>query len=417
MQPGSHPRQRADRRGLLRQRACVNRLLGGFGGLAVGRQYDVGGKHLRRAQPHVDLHDDQQHAHEDEERADRVLDEHQDVAARYQHGAAEILLEARPEHEAKQHRRRMEIEQQQYIADDADDDDLADLEHIVVGAVDADADEEHRARIEIFVRDRQQLHPQADHRDVEHHQDDVADPEARDQAPENIRVLADELRAGHDALYHQRAQDQRHHRVARNAEAHGRDEVALHRGVGRGFRAGDAFDHAGAEQFGRLRNLLFGGVGDERGDGRAGARDERAQAADQCAAEHGRDRAAEFLARGPQVLELDVGIFGVDLGQLIDALHELGDAEQAERQRDDFDAVEQIGNAEGEARRAGFDVAADNADQQAADGHGDALERRTARQRRAGQQAEQHQRAYFRRAEFERHHHQYLSLIYTSDAA
>ena len=45
-------------------------------------------------------------------------------------------------------------------------------------------------------------------------------------------------------------------------------------------------------------------------------------------------------------------------------------------------------DAEGETRRAGFDVATDDAEQQAADRHGDALERRTARQRRAGQQAE-----------------------------
>jgi hypothetical protein len=37
------------------------------------------------------------------------------------------------------------------IADDADEDDLPDLEHIVIGAVDADTYEEHRARKEIFV--------------------------------------------------------------------------------------------------------------------------------------------------------------------------------------------------------------------------------------------------------------------------
>ena len=57
----------------------------------------------------------------------------------------------------------------------------------------------------------------------------------------------DELRAGHDALDDQRAEQQRHDGVAGNAEAHGRDEIALHRGVGRGLRAGDALDHAGAE--------------------------------------------------------------------------------------------------------------------------------------------------------------------------
>ena len=160
----------------------------------------MGGNHLvdllqqrlltfRRAQTNVDLGRDQQHAQRDEERADRPLDEHPEIAARDQHGAAEVLLEARAEHEAEQDRRRMEAEPQQDIAEDADHERLADLEHVVVGAVDADADEEQRARIEIAVRDRQQLHPDADHRHVEEHQQDVADPEARDQAPEDIRML------------------------------------------------------------------------------------------------------------------------------------------------------------------------------------------------------------------------------------
>ena len=46
----------------------------------------------------------------------------------------------------------------------------------------------------------------ADHGNVEDDQKDVADPEAGDQAPENVGVLADELRAGHDAVNDQRAQ-------------------------------------------------------------------------------------------------------------------------------------------------------------------------------------------------------------------
>src|SRR5262249_50249987 len=147
----------------------------------------------------------QQHAEANEYGADRTFHEHQDIAARDQHGAAEIFLKARPEHKAKQDRRRMKAEPQQHIAENADDDGFADLEHVVVGGVDSDANEKQRAGIEILVRNGQQLHPDADQRHVEQHEQDVADPEAGDQAPENIRMLLDQLRAGHDALDHQGA--------------------------------------------------------------------------------------------------------------------------------------------------------------------------------------------------------------------
>ena len=105
-------------------------------------------------------------------------------------------------------------------------------------------------------------------------------------------MLADELRTGNDAVDDQRAQQQRHHGVAGNAEAHGRDEVALHRGMRRGLGARHALDRAVAEALRRLRYLLLGGVGDERGDGRPGARDQRAEAAEKRAADHRPERSA-----------------------------------------------------------------------------------------------------------------------------
>ena len=175
---------------------------------------------------------------------------------------------------------------------------------------------------------------------------DIADPETRDQAPENVRVLRDQLRSGHNAVDHQRAEQQRHHRVAGNAEAHGRDEIALHRRVGRGFRAGHAFERSGAEPLGRLRDTLFGRVGDERRDGRAGAGNQRAQTADQRAAQHRENRQLEIGFGRPQIAEADFGISGADRRDLVDAVHELGDAEQAERQRDELDAVVELGQPE-----------------------------------------------------------------------
>ncbi len=51
-------------------------------------------------------------------------------------------------------------------------------------------------------------------------------------------------------------------------------------------------------------------------------------------------------------------------GDLIDAVHELGDAEQAERQRDQLDAVVEFGHAERVALRAGFEIGADRAKEQ-----------------------------------------------------
>ena len=171
----------------------------------------------------------------------------------------------------------------------------------------------------------------------------------------------------------------------------------------RGLGTGDAFDRAVAETLRRLRDLLLGGVGHERGDGRSGARDQRAQAAEQGAADHRPERQLEIGLRRKHVGDADLGVFHVDGFGVVDAVHELGDAEHAERQRDDFDAVEQFGDAEGEARLSGLDVGADDADQQAENRHRDALERRSLGQRRAREQSHQHQRTDFGGAEFERH--------------
>ncbi len=216
-------------------------------------------------------------------------------------------------------------------------------------------------------------------------------------------MLADQLRAGNDAVNDERAQQQRHHGVAGNAETHGRDEVALHRGVRGGLRARNALDRAVTETFRRFRNLLLGGVGHKGGDGRTGSRDQRAQAAEKGAADHRPERQFEVGLRRKHVGDSDLGVFHVDGFGIVDAVHEFGDAEHSERQRDDLDAVEQFSNTESEARLAGLDVGSDDADKEAEHRHRDALERRALGQRRSGQQSHQHQRAHFGRTEFERH--------------
>ncbi len=173
-----------------------------------------------------------------------------------------------------------------------------------------------------------------------------------------------------------------------------------------GLRTYNALDHAGAEFLRRLRDLLFRRIGDEGGNRRAGARNERAEAADDRAAEHGGNGSLEVGLARPHVAQAHLGVLGVDRLDLIDAVHELGDAEQAERQRHQLDAVRELREPEGETLGAGLDVLADHAEQQSQHRHRHALERRAARQRRACQQAEQHQRADLGRPELQRHPHQ-----------
>ena len=69
----------------------------------------------------------------------------------------------------------------------------------------------------------------------------------------------------------------------------------------------------------------------------------------------------------------------------------LGDAEQADGDRHEADAVGDVGDAERHARRAGIDVDADQAEQHADHDHGDGLGRRAVRQHDGAEQAEDEQ--------------------------
>ena len=148
-----------------------------------------------RPQGEENLQQNERYAHGHEAEADRLLEEHRQVAARQQQGAAKILLDQRAQHVAEQDRRDRKLEREEYRAGNAEYQHLVDLEQAVVGAVDADGDEEQRTGKHVAIRHLQHLDPHADQRHVENDEQDIADPEARDQAPEQIGVLADELRA------------------------------------------------------------------------------------------------------------------------------------------------------------------------------------------------------------------------------
>jgi hypothetical protein len=80
---------------------------------------------------------------------------------------------------------------------------------------------------------------------------------------------------------------------------------------------------------------------------------------------------------------------------------DLAIAEHAHRDRDEADAVGELGDVEAVARHARVHVGADQAQQQAEDDHADGLEQRARGQHHRADQAQHHQREVLGRAELE----------------
>ena len=78
---------------------------------------------------------------------------------------------------------------------------------------------------------------------------------------------------------------------------------------------------------------------------------------------------------------------------------DLADAEQSHGDDHEADAVRELGHAEGEAGRAGVDVGADHAEQQAEDDHPEGVQDRAVRQHDRGHEPEGHEREVLGRAE------------------
>src|SRR5690606_33625531 len=102
-----------------------------------------------------------------------------------------------------------------------------DEQHLVDVQIDrehADADQHDDGRIEDAIGHLDEPDPDVDQRQVEHHEDDVADPEAGDETPEYVGMAGDEVRPRRDPMDEQRTEDQRHGRAAGNAERQRGDE-------------------------------------------------------------------------------------------------------------------------------------------------------------------------------------------------
>ncbi len=118
------------------------------------------------------------------------------------------------------------------------------------------------------------------------------------------------------------------------------------------------------------------------------------------AAYHGGGDALEIVLGEPEVLDrLDHNLAGLGVFQIA---QDFRDPEDADGDRDEIDALEQFAEPEGEARRAGIDILADHAEQQAENDHGQRLEDGAVREGNGDQKAQDDQGEIFRRSEIER---------------
>ena len=169
------------------------------------------------------------------------------------------------------------------------------LDHRGLGGDGAHGREHQDAGVEPGLRDREQPHPQADQRQVEHQQHDVGDEQAGDQAPDQIGPLGEQQRPGIEAVLLEAREHHRGGGRGRQPERQQRHQRAGGGGVVGGLGSGDALDRAVAEFLRMLGQPPFGRIGQEGRDLGAARRQRADREAEQRAAQPRLPRARPVL--------------------------------------------------------------------------------------------------------------------------
>jgi hypothetical protein len=159
-----------------------------------------------------------------------------------------VIFERLTQDEPEEERRWFEAVHAQNVAECAEAGAEQQIERAMIRRIRADAREHDRGRVEKAIRNQEQSAPDADERQVDHEQHEVANPHARDEPPEERRLLRDDAGSGLNAVHDERAQEHRHHRVRGEPERQERDERCLRRRVVGRLRTGDTFNRALTER-------------------------------------------------------------------------------------------------------------------------------------------------------------------------
>ena len=221
--------------------------------------------------------DDPRHQHQrrgqrQQRRRDRMREEHRHIALADRQRATELRLRQRSEDQADHGRRDREAPAPHHEAEQAEDIERRQIDDRLMQAVGAERGEHQDARVQQRPRDHQHLHPQADQRQVQDQQQDVADVHAGDQAPHQRALRLEQQRARLDAVVLERRQQDRRGRRGRNPQRQQRHQHAGRRRVVGGLGSGHALDRAVAEFLRILGELLLQRVRQEGRDLRAARR-------------------------------------------------------------------------------------------------------------------------------------------------
>ena len=337
---------------------------------------------------------------------ERVGEEHGPVALADRQRAAELRLGERPEDQTDDAGRHGHAQHAHAEADHADQVEQDQVDDVVVQRVGAERREHQDAGIELRPRDGQHLHPQADQRQVEQEQHDVADVEARDQAPDQVRLGGEQQRSRLQAELLERGEQDRGGGRGRQPERQQRHQHARGGGVVGRLGPGHALDRALAELLGPPGEALLHHVGEKGRDLGAARRQRAEREAERGAAQPRLPRARPVLEahpdRAPDRRDL-LRLVAVAAGDV----ERLADREQADHDHDHVDAVQQLRDAEREARLAGLGVDADQAERQAEEQAREAARERAAEDRGDRGEGQHHQREVGGGAEPQRDlHHQ-----------
>ena len=244
-------------------------------------------------------HHQRRHRHRQDRRRDRSGQKHREIALADRDGAAELLFRQRPENEPDDRGRNRDVGAAHGVAQRAGDIENTEVEHRTVQAVDAEAREHEDAAVEPGLRDREQAHPEARERQVEHQEHHVADIERRDQAPDQVGIAREQQRPRLQAVLLERDQHDRGGRRRRKSERQQRHQHAGHRRIVGRLRAGDAFDRAFAELLRIFAELLLDRVREEGRDFSAAGGQRAERKSDGGAAQPRLPRSSPFLGGHP----------------------------------------------------------------------------------------------------------------------
>ena len=343
---------------------------------------------------------DQDRARREERRGHRSLDEDHSAIGRHDERLAQRLLEQGREHEGDHERGEVVLEFAQHVARDAEAEHHPEVEHVLVRRVGADNGEQQHDGKQHPVGHAQELHPESDEREVQQQQEDVPHVHACDDAPEEIGPLGHEERSGLDALDDQCAEEERGHRIARDAERQQRDHAAADGGVVGRLGAGDALDRPLSEPRRVARDATLDRIGHEGRRYGSAARHQPEQEAEPAAAQDRLPRRPPVVHRGPQ--PADALRHQRVAREMLDIGEDLGDAEEPDDHGEQLDARGQVDRAEGEPFAAVDHVDADCRGEECERDHEHALYRRAGDHVERADEAEHHQPEVLRRAEADR---------------